>query len=97
MFSIVKPFLISVTIITFLLFAIGSIQFKKSDYACFNGKKIHFGNKVKLVDVGSMQLYGFPLISDCPKDERYDPKTIYECGYQTFCQKDPNEATAEQN
>lgn len=95
MFALVKPFLIAVSIIGFLLFAIGVIKFEKSDYACFSGKSMRFADKTKIVDVGSLQVYAYPLISDCPEDERYDPATVYKCGHQTFCQKDKSES--EQN
>jgi hypothetical protein len=95
MFQLVKPFLIAVGVITFLLFAIGMIKFEKPAYACFNGKHIRFDKKVMMVNVGSLQIYGYPLVSDCPDDERYDPALIYECGFRKYCQKQSDGQAAE--
>jgi hypothetical protein len=95
MFALVKPFLIAVSIIVFLLFAMGMIKIEKSDYACFHGKHLRFDKKLKVMDVGALQLYAYPLIMDCPEDERYDPATVYKCGYQTYCQRDSNETTGQ--
>lgn len=92
MFALVKPFLLAVTIIIFLLYALGLIAFKKPTYACFNGKKYHFAKKTILADFGHVQLYSYPLMADCATDERYDPKTVFKCGEQTYCQRDSNEA-----
>ena len=91
MFALVKPFLIAVAIIIGLLLLIGVIRFEKPDYGCFRGKEFRFGEKVNLVDIGSFKVYGYPLIFDCPQDDRYDPKTVYPCGVQTFCQRDSDE------
>lgn len=93
MFALVKPFLIACSIIIFLLFAIGMIRIEKSDYGCFKGKKLRFDDKVTVIDVGSFKLYAYPLVSDCPEEDRYNPETVYKCGYQTFCQRDGSDGS----
>lgn len=92
MFALVKPFLIAVAIIVFLLFAIGMIKIERPTYGCFKGKDLRFGEKVSLVDIGSFKLYAYPLITDCPEEDRYNPDTVYKCGYQQYCQRNTNES-----
>lgn len=87
MFAIVKPFLIAVAIIGVLLYALGVVRFEPAKHGCFHGKKLTWGDKVELANLGSLHIYGFPVSYDCPKDEQFDPEKIYECGYQTYCQK----------
>lgn len=87
MFQLIKPFLVAVAVIAFLLFAIGMIKIEKPAYACFSGKHLRFAGRVKMVDVGSLQIYGYPLVSDCPETDRYNPATIFECGHEIYCQR----------
>lgn len=88
MFSIVKPFLIAVVIIIIMFFLIGAIRIEKPEYGCFRGKEFRFDERVKLVDVGSFKVYGFPLVLDCPEEDRFDPDTVIPCGANMFCQED---------
>lgn len=90
MFAIVKPFLLAVGIIFVLLFALGVIQIKKTKYGCFHGKKLEWGDKVEIINLGSLHIYSFPLSYDCPEDERFDPDNVYKCGVQAYCQGSEN-------
>lgn len=92
MFSIVKPFLIAVAIIGVLLYALGVVRFEPAKHGCFHGKSLKFGDRIELANLGSIHVYGFPVSYDCPKDEQFNPDLVYPCGYQTFCQKDADEA-----
>jgi len=91
MFSIVKPFLIACAIIIILLFLIGIIRIERADYGCFRGKTLRFDERVKLLDVGSFKMYGYPLMYDCPEEDQYNPDTVYKCSDNTYCQKDSDE------
>jgi len=89
MFALVKPFLIAVAIIVFLLFVIGVFKFEKPSYSCFHGKKLRFAEKTTVMDIGSFKVYAYPLVSDCPEEDRFNPDTVIKCGYQTFCESYP--------
>jgi hypothetical protein len=64
------------------------IRIEKPEYGCLTGKKLRFADRVSVIDVGSFRVYAYPLVADCPEEDRYDPETVYKCGYQTFCQRD---------
>ena len=87
MFALIKPFILALAVIVLLLFLIGVIRIEKNNYACFNGRHLRFSEKTKLLDIGSLKIYSYPLIYDCPIDEQYDPASIYLCEYKTYCQK----------
>lgn len=88
MFAIVRPFLGAIGIIILLLFIIGVFRIEKPTYGCFHGRTLHFTERVEVLSIGVFHVYAYPLISDCPADEQYDPETVYNCGYNTFCQRD---------
>ena len=87
MFALVKPFLVAVTIIIILLFLIGIIRIEKPEFGCLRGKSLRFADRVRILDVGSLKVYAYPLIYDCPSEDQYNPDTVYKCGSQTYCQK----------
>ena len=91
MFALVKPFLIAVGVIIFLFFAIGVIKIEKPEYGCLTGKKLRFAEKTEVISVGSFRMYAYPIVADCPEDDRYDPQTVYKCGTAQYCQKDKDE------
>ena len=93
--SLLKPLLSLLAIILILLYLIGVIRFERPTYSCFEGRSLRFGERVELINVGALRVYGFPLVSDCPEDRRFDANTIYECGDNIYCQKPNKEEIAD--
>jgi hypothetical protein len=87
MFAIIRPLLIALLLIVGLSYALGIIKYEKPAYGCYHGRKLGFGDKTKVFQLGNINFYTYPLLADCPKDDRYDPDNIYSCGLDEFCQK----------
>lgn len=70
-----KAFLLAVGIIIALLLITGIIVWKQPEYGCYpdNTSKFEWKEKVEIFKFGSFRVYAYPLIKDCPVENRYDP------------------------
>lgn len=82
-----KAMLWPVIILILVLFGIGVLQIKRPEYACFNGKNIHFNEKVEIVSIGALRINAFPLMYDCVEEDRYDPEKFKLCGKE-LCERE---------
>jgi hypothetical protein len=71
-----KSLLLALGIIALLLVIVGVISWQKPTYGCYpdTSNKFEWKEKVLLFQWGSFKVYGYPLIKDCPQENRYDPK-----------------------
>jgi hypothetical protein len=81
MFALLRPLLIAVAIIIFLSYALGIIKYEKPSYGCYHGRKLGFTDKTKVLEFGNFNVYAYPLIADCPEDDRFNPDQMTNCGY----------------
>lgn len=71
-----KSLLIALGVILALLLIVGVIAWQKPTYGCYpdTSSKFEWKEKVLLFQWGSLKIYGYPLIKDCPEENRYDPE-----------------------
>lgn len=70
-------------IITGLLYAIGVIEWKPKDYSCWPyDEKIMWGQKIQVAQLGSLNLYVYPMAKTCEEEHRTYGGKI-ENGYPT--------------
>lgn len=76
-----RSLIIVLSALIIVLFAVGVLQYKKDDYGCYpsDSLKFRWGEKIEVFKAGSFHVYTYPLIRDCPEEDRYDPATIKDC------------------
>lgn len=68
-----RSLLIALGIIGFLLIVLGVLSYHKPEYGCFpdTTSKLEWKDKVVLFQWGGFRVYGYPLVKDCPEENRY--------------------------
>jgi hypothetical protein len=66
----------------------GVLTYEKRGYGCYpdTEDRYRWGEKVRVLNVGSLNVYATPLIKDCPEESRYDPSRALDCG--AYCTKE---------
>lgn len=77
-----KSLLIALGVIVALLIVLGVMAWQKPDYSCYpdTSSQFEWKEKVLLFQWGSFRVYGYPLIKDCPQENRYDPQKAIDIG-----------------
>jgi hypothetical protein len=75
MFSGRYLLLAAIVIIIFSRF-LGLWEWKAREYVCLNNESWQLGKKVQTFNWGSLHLYLYPIVRDCPEFDREDPEEL---------------------
>lgn len=60
---------------------IGIWTWEQPDYECYpsSSEVTEFRDKVEIVSYGKLHVYAYPLVKDCPSDNRYNANDVVPC------------------
>ena len=86
--------LLTLSILSLMLFATGLISVRKDGYACAGGWDVAFRDRVEVFHYGPLHIYNYPFTRECIEERRYDPDDVQSCIDTGFCTL-PEETTSD--
>lgn len=71
-----RSLVIALVVIIVLVMTIGVVKWEKPTYGCYpdTSSRFEWKEKVEIFRWGSLHVYAYPLIKDCPVENRYEPE-----------------------